>query len=57
MRKTRDRGRKKGMERLVQGDIIKADRKGNERIDEWLRREGVREKNTNSYEFLHSVSL
>jgi hypothetical protein len=26
---------KEGIERLVQGDIINADRKGNERIDEW----------------------
>ncbi len=34
-RKTRDRVRKKGMERLVQGDIINADRKGKDRIDEW----------------------
>ena len=35
MRKTRDRVRKKGMERLVQGDLINADRKGKDRIDEW----------------------
>ena len=35
MRKTRGRVRKKGMERLVHGDIINADRKGKDGIDEW----------------------